>query len=119
MRSPRGAQEEQRRIQAQRIRRAILDHFGSVGKPESCKELMRGPADAESSRLAAGTDEVARGGGRVRDEDAKGASPDPKLSAGVDSVSKGHPGPRLRRSDINPHTGAHAVSGCCIGVGIT
>ena len=53
--------EEQRRFQAQRVRRAVLDHVGSVGKPECCDDLTGGA---------------------------------------VDMLTMGHPGPRLKRSEI-------------------
>ena len=91
---------EQRRMQAQRYRRAVLDHFASEN---------RGSSPHGSSEMASGTEDgVAGGGGGAPQEHAMGTSPEPKPNLQVDTLGKGHPGPRPPPTGAWPGPGPSA-----------
>ena len=83
----------QRKLQARQVRRAVLDHFRFAEEPGGCGINTH---DGSVAVLPPGADEA--GSRQLYEQDVRGQKADqPKP---LSSLSKGHPGPRYKESDL-------------------
>jgi hypothetical protein len=89
-------ENKHRRALAQMTRRALIDHFRLAAKPDSCDIVN--PSGSVAG-LPPGADEA--GNWQLNDQDAQGQmASQPKPQQEVCSLSKGHPGPKIKSDDI-------------------